>query len=1078
MLTCTNINAGQAKSYYEPELSYYTKNQTNYDRWHGVLAKQYGLVGECSKTQLDNMLAEIAKQGRKDAGFDFTFSAPKSVSLAMAKDEATKADMIDAHQKAVARIMDKIEQEIIQTRSNGERSFSRNMCAAEFVHFTSRPTKTNDYIPDLQLHSHCVVLNTTVLDGKNLAVDMDKIRKNGGIVKEYGLMYRQELARELQDRGYVLEVTDAQKGFFELAGTDREIVEHYSSRRSEILKTAKEHGMTDLLKANQFSRETKSKARADFDEICQAVKHDIYDSKIVEIEKESVEHVRPDYSQTVAEIKRAYADRSRESDRLLSARFSDNTISVENSTGELKRFETGYSLQDLSGQQLDFNQKRINVLLPAPALSDLAKLQSIEARNTYLRRSQERERNARNAERAERVSKTADDVIKQLSNQKFAFTPVEARRRIMAAGVIDHITPDEAKTLMEKAGLVQLGQLERNGKKTRDRYLTTEQNLQRAKAIVDVAERGKGKVKTGLLTIEQSRAALARVEKAHNAEFSIVGGEQAEAINHVLTSNDRYIAIQGLAGTGKTTAMQRLKWVADEQNIEVKGVCFTGKAADGLQQESGIQSTTIHSFLNQLEKGNADKERQAGRARVRSLVSNAEAKMINRDNIHSQDNQKGIKQEWNFSNVKPAARREIWIVDEAGLVDNNLMYQLQRAAEARGAQVVLSGDVDQLPPVGAGQPMKSMIDDAHIGTAYLSDIRRQKDNKELLAAVRESVSGDHLKTFEALDKSGDYKQIKSADKRTAYIVETMTKSPVADYKDNLLLATTNADKAKYNDAIRAEYVKRGELEKGAEYEITNGDKTEHRNFAQHDRIIFTANDGKIGVKNGTLAVIDKIDERGKVTAITDAGKSVIWNMHDYNSIDHAYAVTSYKAQGMSVGHTVTNENGQKEYRGFVLAEMNTNGAAQTRNALYVDISRAKTHAIVVTDDKQRLERQTRNFAHKVTSKDFAKRIGELGRTGIQNNDRYRSPSDDLERAYQQTLRQIAKHDAPPPPPVVVRVKEAQRAEAERLEALAAEKSALEKEKAKLEQARTGQANRTTMVKTTTVEKDTSRGFGR
>ena len=144
--------------------------------------------------------------------------------------------------------------------------------------------------------------------------------------------------------------------------------------------------------------------------------------------------------------------------------------------------------------------------------------------------------------------------------------------------------------------------------------------------------------------------------------------------------------------------------------------CFTGKAADGLQNESRIQSSTIHSFLNQLEGANLNENDERRKKQVK---------------------QGGIKQEWHFSKVEKAKGREIWIVDEVGLVDNRLMEQVQKAAETRGAQVVLSGDYQQFPPVGAGEPMKAMIE-AGVATAYLEDIRRQT-NIELLESVRESV---------------------------------------------------------------------------------------------------------------------------------------------------------------------------------------------------------------------------------------------------------------------------------------------------------------------------------------------------
>ena len=93
----------------------------------------------------------------------------------------------------------------------------------------------------------------------------------------------------------------------------------------------------------------------------------------------------------------------------------------------------------------------------------------------------------------------------------------------------------------------------------------------------------------------------------------------------------------------------------------------------------------------------------------------------------------------------------------------------------------------------------------------------------------------------------------------------------------------------------------------------------------------------------------------------------------------------------------------------VVADMNTKGAAQTRNALYVDISRAREKAVVYTDDKARLERQTRDFAKKITSADFSERLARMERQqGIRNNDRYHAPENEQQKI-EKALRQIKEH---------------------------------------------------------------------
>lgn len=1007
MMSCNFVTAAQAESYFEHTKDYYTKNQTNFDRWHGTLAEAYGLKGELSKEQFDEVLKSIDEAGRKRAGLDCTFSAPKSVSLATAKDEQTKLDMIESHQAAVKRAIDKIEMELLQTRSNGQTFFSRNAMVAEFMHETARPTEKNNFVSDLDLHSHCIFLNKTTADGKDLALEFGKVNTKD-MIKEIGLVYRQELAKELQGKGYELEITDSRQGFFEIKGFDRETILEYSSRRQEILETAQEHGITDMQKANQYSRNKKEAGAAEYEEILEQTKKDLFDSGKIKIER----------TVSNANDKQRIDGNSREL-QLHEAEERQRGYRDIRESESLKLFE-GFegksSLSDLPRFGLDDESKRPNLLLSKSVLNRLAKFQSDKVRSHFVQCEEKRER-------LERIDRIAADTLKTLSKEKYAFTIPEAKQRIMAAGVLETITADEAKAAMERAELVKLGKIEREGEKNKDIYVTTKENIDIEKAVLNRVQNGKGVITDKVLTIEESRAALDRVENkakaAGKTDFVISKGEQGEAVHHILVSNDKYVAVDGLAGTGKTTMMERLKWIADEQGIEIKGVCFTGKAADGLQADSGIESTTIHSFLNKLEgkkppepeRTRAENLARAGKEVAADVFLAGDLRAEAKKALHRQDmelaykqeaEKGGIKQEWDFSNVQKCQGREIWAVDEAGLVDMHLMNQLQKAAEARGAQVLLLGDPDQLPPVGAGEPMRQM-EEKGMATAHLYDIRRQKDT-ELLKAVCESVQGDHIKTFETLEAKGNYREVQDKAARMNDIKAEMTATPVNEYGKNLLLVSTNADRKAYNKAIRAEYVERGELEKGKSYKITvhdgEKDRQEKRDFAPKDRIIFTANDKRLGVMNGTMATIEQINGN-RITAKTDGkdGKEVTFDMGKYNSIDHSYAVTNYKAQGMTVDK--------------VVVDMSTKGTAQSRNALYVDISRARHNAVVYTDNKEKLEKQTKDFAKKVTSKDFSAKLEAMReRGGISNNDRYHAPKDQG-KALEKALEQIEKHTPAP-----------------------------------------------------------------
>lgn len=259
-----------------------------------------------------------------------------------------------------------------------------------------------------------------------------------------------------------------------------------------------------------------------------------------------------------------------------------------------------------------------------------------------------------------------------------------------------------------------------------------------------------------------------------------------------------------------------------------------------------------------------------------------------------------------------------------------------------------------------------------------------------------------MKTYEILERKGNYREVTDKEERVEAIKAEMTAVAIEAYHKNLLLVSTNRDRKEYNEKIRAEYVKRKELEQGRSFQVTvhNVDKKvqESRKFAEKERIIFTANDKRLGVMNGTMATIEEIQGE-KITARTDSGEQITWSMEKYNSIDYGYAVTNYKAQGMTVDK--------------VVADMNTKGAVQTRNALYVDISRARKNAVVYTDDKAKLERQTREFAVKVTSRDFEKKLEAMRlRGGIRNNDCYKALADPA-KVLEKALVEIAKHMKPP-----------------------------------------------------------------
>ncbi len=230
----SGMSAGGAASYYyekDPMLS----NEAGNGQWVGSGAEKLGLSGEIQKSDFvatlngqdpktGEQLVEI-KNGTnledRRAGNDWTFSAPKSVSVAFA---AGVEGMKEAHDKAVLAVAAHMEQHYSQARTT-EGFKSGAMLASKFDHSTSRAL-------DPQLHSHLFVQNMTqTQDGKWRANEPLNVYKDQLALGE---LYRQELANQLQQQGHKIEWTDRGKLQFELAGVNKQAVEQFSQRREAI----------------------------------------------------------------------------------------------------------------------------------------------------------------------------------------------------------------------------------------------------------------------------------------------------------------------------------------------------------------------------------------------------------------------------------------------------------------------------------------------------------------------------------------------------------------------------------------------------------------------------------------------------------------------------------------------------------------------------------------------------------------------------------------------------------------------------------------------------------------------------
>lgn len=244
MLTSANVSAAQAENYYEKD-DYYTQGDPDLEsdtRWQGKGAAELGLEGPFDQQAFQQLLHDQTPDGKSlhsrpidpknhRAATDYTFSAPKSVSIAslIQKDKR----VIRAHDQAVTRALNVLESRYAQTRVRRgpgirERVQTGNMIAATFRHETSREQ-------DPQLHTHCVVMNATQLaDGRWQSMANEEVLNNKKLLGE---IYQNELAVQLRQLGY--EIEPQGNGLFECKGYEEPLLDLFSTRTQQIEKYIK-----------------------------------------------------------------------------------------------------------------------------------------------------------------------------------------------------------------------------------------------------------------------------------------------------------------------------------------------------------------------------------------------------------------------------------------------------------------------------------------------------------------------------------------------------------------------------------------------------------------------------------------------------------------------------------------------------------------------------------------------------------------------------------------------------------------------------------------------------------------------
>ena len=406
---------------------------------------------------------------------------------------------------------------------------------------------------------------------------------------------------------------------------------------------------------------------------------------------------------------------------------------------------------------------------------------------------------------------------------------------------------------------------------------------------------------------DESRAAEQTVREIEGEQGVTYAPQQRQAVE--LAARRGVLILTGGPGTGKTTTLRGIVALFRRMGLDTVLAAPTGRAAKRMSELSDSEAQTIHRLLGVKWDENTREP----------VFSKTEKEPLEADAV---------------------------IVDEMSMVDLPLFSALLRALRP-GTRLVLVGDADQLPSVGAGNVFSDLIRSGRVETVFLREVFRQAEQ----SAIIRNAHAVNLGQPPALaSNQGDFFFLcrREAERTVSTVVELCkTRLPGG--------MGIPADQIQVLSPMRKGPSGTVRLN-GCLQEALNPkspDKREllwgERLFREGDRIMQTRNDYDViweredgsvgsGIFNGDMGRIEKIDPSGEVLELAfDDGRRAVYGIEQLSELELAYAVTVHKAQG-------------SEYRCAVLAAMPSAQSLMVRGVLYTALTRARELLVVVGDD--------------------------------------------------------------------------------------------------------------------------------
>ncbi|VWX51093.1 MobF family relaxase [Novosphingobium sp. 9U] len=793
-------SAAGAASYFAKDDYYTGEHAEGLSAWGGAGAKDLGLKGEVGKDAFENLL-----NGKLPDGTVVNASENRRAGLDLTF-SAPKSVSVLALVTGDQRILVAQEKAVRAAMGMIEGKYAEARDYSDGR--KGEPVRTGNLVYatfqhdtsrklDPQLHTHAVVAAIT-----KTAQGTWKALWNGEIWKNntvIGSTYHAALRAELEKIGYRTEIT-GKHGQFEIQGVPKGVIQEFSQRSQEIDAKAAEIGVSGPRGRNKVVVNTR-------------------DPKLNVEDRQALNREWRDRAAALGFDGKALVQDARTRTGELSAeRFSRTGAGLREIVTELQGAVGSYVRPS---DPLTTNGLARTLLSPTDLRTEMA----------------------------------VASAVRILGAREAAFDRGQVAKQAMDLG-IKGVTFDRVDTRIET--LIENGQLVAGKSDRRDgaySLVTTPEHIAQERKLLEGIDEGRG----ASPVIVAAGEATERLQTV--AGDRPLNGEQLGAAILALSSTDRTVVVQGVAGAGKTTLIETMAAVANEEGRNVIGLAFANKMVTMLQDEAKIPAQTVSSFVNEHLRGAL-----AGSGARYDASSNA-------------------------------LRGSILVLDEASLVGNHQMNNLVTIANALEVdRLVMIGDRKQLQPIDAGKAF-SLVQSHDPSLARLEISQRQKtDHMKAVATL--TGSGKFREAFEVLgqrvvEAGNDYLSV-GADKWLALSAEDRDRTAVyASGRD----ARSHLNE-RIQDGLRAEGAITGEGRSVTTLSQVNAVHEELRYAATYrSGQVLTVMLGTrpAGLDRGRYEV-ERVDKNGKVHLVDEHDRKLKFDPAKLDPNDNRDPLTLYEKE--------------------------------------------------------------------------------------------------------------------------------------------------------------------------------------